>query len=258
MILRSPIVDPAGPCPGEDASDVGSPVSVGLKKVGMESRSYLIVGAGHFGNRAARELLKKDPCCRITVVDRKGAPLERLSGLPIQTALGEGRSFLGRFLAKKNTVDFVVPAVPFHFAFEYLLRKLRPLGARRGRIPCLPGLPNAVRGKSGDLYTSLADFLCPESCPAPSRYCWVTGKRRVKPLYRILEELEGPFESEVIRSEQLGPGVGGFRLKRLLDLQERIERRLRQEQQGLLLLSTASRCHGVTSCLSWQTASDLL
>jgi hypothetical protein len=33
---------------------------------------------------------------------------------------------------------------------------------------------------------------------------------------------------------------------------------LRQEQQGLLLLSTASRCHGVTSCLSWQTASDLL
>ena len=104
-------------------------------------------------------------------------------------------------------------------------------------------------GKTGDLYTSLANFLCPEDCPEPSQYCTVTGKRRPKPLYKILMDLYGPFESRVIRSQQLGPGVGGFKPEVLIDLVEDTQKR--RDTDRLILISTACRCHGVTSALSF-------
>jgi hypothetical protein len=50
----------------------------------------------------------------------------------------------------------------------------------------------------------------------------MTKKRLTKPLYKILNDLKGEFESKVIRSYQLAPGVGGFRLGALLDLLEDI------------------------------------
>jgi hypothetical protein len=106
-----------------------------------------------------------------------------------------------------------------------------------------------MMGKTGDLYTSLSDFLCSEDCPEPARYCTATGRRREKPLYHILKDLKGPFESTVVRSLQLGPGIGGFRPKTLLDLPEDIKKNKRSGRA--VLVSTASRCHGVTSALSF-------
>jgi hypothetical protein len=106
-----------------------------------------------------------------------------------------------------------------------------------------------MTGKTGDLYTSLADFICSEDCPEPAQYCTITKKRRPKPLYQILEDIEGAFESKVIRSLQLAPGVGGFKPEALLDLLENIKKRM--EPHRSMLISTASRCHGVTSALSF-------
>jgi hypothetical protein len=106
-----------------------------------------------------------------------------------------------------------------------------------------------MKGKTGDLYTSLANFLCPEECPEPAQYCTVTKQRRPKPLYQILEGIKAPFESKVIRSQQLGPGVGGYRPAALLDLLENIKKRM--EPPRTILISTSCRCHGVTSALSF-------
>jgi hypothetical protein len=106
-----------------------------------------------------------------------------------------------------------------------------------------------MTGKAGDLYTSLADFLCPEDCPEPSQYCTVTRKRRQKPLYDILGDLKGPFKSRIIISKPLALGVGGFLLKALLALSGEIEKQ--KDSRRLILVSTASRCHGVTSALSF-------
>lgn len=217
----------------------------------MSSRSYLVIGCGRFGSRAVRELLRREPLAEVTAVDKRPKALEPLSELPVRSVRKEALSFLERFVSEENRVDYVIPAVPFHLAFEFLLKRLKPQGARRGRIPPLPGLPNPWTGSSQDLYTSLADFLCPEDCPAPARHCSVTGQKRPKPLNQILSELKGAFHTEVILSEQLGRGVGGFRLETLLHLEDRIKEYMKEERQGLLLLSTASRCHGVTSCLSW-------
>jgi len=215
----------------------------------MSSHSYLIVGCGYFGSRAAEQLLKKDPHSKIIAVDKNPRVIKKLSHLSIETIIDDGLSYLNRFLSEGRTVHYIIPSVPFHFAFEFILLRLKPFGARRTRVPSLSGLPNPVKGKTGDLYTSLADFLCSEDCPEPSRYCTVTRKQREKPLYGILKELKGPFGSRVIISRPLAIGVGGFEPKALLTLLEDIRRRKNPYQ--IVLISTASRCHGVISALSF-------
>jgi hypothetical protein len=215
----------------------------------MSSRSYLIIGGGHFGGRAAKRLQREDPRSRIIVVDEDEKAVRKISSFKVETVIAEGTSYLQQNLSKSQPADYIIPAVPIHLAFEFILLRLKPFGARRARVPSLSGLPNPVKGKTGDLYTSLADFLCPEDCPGPAQYCTVTRERLQNPLYKLLRDLRGPFESEVIRSEQLGPGMGGFRPRVLLDLLRDIQKR--KDKTHLILISTASRCHGVTSALSF-------
>jgi len=215
----------------------------------MKSLSYLIIGCGHFGCRAADQLLKRDPHSKIIAVDKEEKAIQRLSYLPVEIIVDNGLSYLNLYLSEGQAINYIIPAVPFHLAFEYILLSLKPLGARRGKIPLLSGLPNAMQGKTGDLYTSLSDFLCSEDCPEPTRYCTATGKRRAKPLYQILKDLGGPFESKVIRSRPLELGVGGFRPEVLIDLLEDMKEKI--EPGRSILNSTASRCHGVTSALSF-------
>jgi hypothetical protein len=209
--------------------------------------SYLIIGSGHFGSRAAEQLLRKNLRSKILVIDRNKAALKRVSSLPVETVVSDGLAYLGRSLLEDKPLNYIIPAVPSHLAFEFILSRLKGFGAKRGRVPPLSGLPNPVKGKTGDLYTSVADFLCPEDCPGPSPHCTVTKKRREKPLYQILKNLKGPFESKVIISQQLAPGVGGFRLKALLDLSEDVKKL--RNSTPLVLVSTASSCHAVTSAL---------
>jgi len=64
-----------------------------------------------------------------------------------------------------------------------------------------------------------------------------------------LKDLEGPFESKVIRSKQLGLGVGGYLSEDLLKIVREIKKAGASDR--LILISTACRCHGVTSALSF-------
>lgn len=213
----------------------------------MSVPSYLIIGCGHFGGRAAEQLLKKKSHPNIIAVDKNPEAVKKLSHLPIETIVDDGLSYLNQFLSEGRTGHYIIPSVPFHLAFEFILLRLKPIGARRAKVPSLSGLPNPEIGKTGDLYTSLADFLCPEDCPEPSQYCTVTRERRVKPLYSILKDLKGPFESRVIISQPLAIGVGGFQPKELWALLEDV--RKQKNSHDLILISTASRCHAVTSAL---------
>ena len=215
----------------------------------MNPSSYLIIGGGHFGSRAAKQLLKKKSDPKIIAVDKNRNAVKKLSHLPVETVVDDGLSYLSQFLSEGQTANYIIPSVPFHLAFEFILLRLKPFGARRAKVPSLSGLPNSETGKTGDLYTSFADFLCPEDCPEPSRYCTVTRKKRKKPLYDILRELKGPFKTRVIISQPLAIGVGGFQPKELLALLEDVKKQ--KNSRDLILISTASRCHGVTSALSF-------
>jgi len=210
--------------------------------------AYLIIGCGYFGSRAAEKLFQKHPRPKIIVVDKSRRALQKVSRLPVETAVSNGITYLGQFSSEGQKTDYIIPAIPLHLAFEFILSQMKPLGARRVKIPPIPGLPNPMMGNTGDLYTSLANFLCSEDCPEPARYCTITKKRRQKPLYQVLKDLEDTFESMVIRSQQLGPGIGGFRLEALLDLLEDFKRK---DSAQSVLVSTASRCHGVTSAFSF-------
>jgi len=211
--------------------------------------AYLIIGCGHFGSRAAEKLFKKDPRSKIIVVDKIQESIKKICHLPVETAVSDGVLYLNQFLSQRRRADYIIPAVPFHLAVEFILSQLKPLGGKRRKVPPLSGLPNPVSGKTGDLYTSLANFLCSEDCPEPAQYCTTTRQRRPKPLYQILKDLKGSFESKVVRSLQLGPGVGGFRPEALLRLLADIKKKRNSDR--LILISTASRCHGVTSALSF-------
>jgi hypothetical protein len=215
----------------------------------MNPTSCLIIGCGHFGSRAVETLLKKYPRSKIVVVDRHKKEFKNISQLPVETKMGDGITYLKQFLSESGNVDYIIPAVPFHFAFEFILSQLKPLGAKKRKVSDITGLPNPMKGKSGDLYTSIADFLCPEDCPEPPRHCTVTREKRGKTLYKILEDLHGPFESKVIRSKQLGLGVGGYLLQDLLNMVMEIKKAGASDR--LILISTACRCHGVTSALSF-------
>ena len=218
----------------------------------MKPLSYLILGGGHFGRLATERLLQEHPQANILVVDRQAKPLEAFVSLSVKVSLGDVISELDRLLKTAHFFDYVIPCIPFHVAFEYLLRNLKPLGARRSSMPPFPGLPNALMGENGDLYTSLADFLCPEDCSEPPLYCTVTGKSRDKPLYQTLSDAFKSYESRIIQSQQLAPGVGGFPPKILGDLLETLGALAMLGQP--VLISTACRCHGVTSALSFSTS----
>jgi hypothetical protein len=64
-----------------------------------------------------------------------------------------------------------------------------------------------------------------------------------------LKELKGPFETRVIISRPLAVGVGGFPPEEMLAVLEDIKKQ--KGSHDLFLISTASRCHGVTSALSF-------
>ncbi len=212
-------------------------------------KTYLIIGCGHFGGRAAKQLLKNKPHPKIIAVDKNPEEVEKLSHLSVETIVDDGLSYLNQFLSEGRPVNYIIPSVPFHLAFEFILLRLKPIGARRAEVPSIPGLPNPETGKTGDLYTSLSDFLCPEDCPEPSRYCTVTRRRRDKPLYDILRNLKGAFESRVIISQPLAIGVGGFKPGALLALLDEVKKL--KHSAHPVLISTASRCHGVTSASSF-------
>jgi len=218
----------------------------------MKAFSYLILGGGHFGRLAAERLLQENPHSDILVVDRQAKPLEAFDSLPVKVSLGDGILELHRLLKTGHSFDYVIPCTPFHVAFEYLLQSLKPFGAGRSRVPPFSGLPNALMGENGDLYSSLADFLCPDDCAEPPFYCTMTGKRREKPLYQTLADTFQSYESRVIQSQQLAPGVGGFPLRKLGDLLEDL-RGLAMLGQPFLI-STACSCHGVTSAFSFSTS----
>ncbi len=209
----------------------------------------LVIGAGRFGTRAVRILTQK-PHTSVWVVDREECSGEDLSGLPIRMTRQDGVDFLVNNLPLLAPETMVVPAVPIHLAAEWLRRGFSP--ARDVRIIAVPDhlkacLPHTWITEEGSFLVSYADFLCPEDCPEPEDGCTVTGEIR-PPLYEVLAALEAPgFDVHVIQSRQLAPGLGGYSVKNLLDLRDRVL----GSGSDKCLIGTACRCHGTLTGLDF-------
>jgi hypothetical protein len=212
-----------------------------------------IIGAGHFGARAAR-LLSTEMGVPVFVVDIDDSRLADLEKLPVKGIRCDGIRFLVRnyrFLYPGNTI---VPAVPVNLIYEWVKAYLEEdFIIEKVRVPPAIGplLPQTWAGTEGSLLVSYADFICPDNCPEPER-CTVTGEVRDKPLYTLLRQLNvSDFKVHVTRSRQLAPGVGGYRVSALAEVADR----LRKEKGGKWLLGTSCKCHGILTALEVKTVS---
>ncbi|MBU1157373.1 MAG: NAD-binding protein [Proteobacteria bacterium] len=209
-------------------------------------RDILVIGGGRFGRLALERL----PDRVSTVVEPK--PDEALLALAheqgVNLVQASGVDFLAPALAADQPPAWVVPALPRHLLHDWLLRELAPLGARAVEVPqeVLPPAASVFRGEEGQLFVSLADFLCPDDCPEPPKLCTVTGKPRGEPLYQRLAGMSPTgWQVAVLRSRQLAPGVGGCLPGEMLQIKYNIE-----ALGGDWLVATSCRCHGVVSGLS--------
>lgn len=204
-----------------------------------------IIGLGQVGLHAVRYLSKKNKKLRFVLVDPVEARLSLAEGSNKGLVPDEGVSFLEKNLTSNATPDWIIPAVPVHLAAEWCLAKLKSKGFRRIKLPAeiKPLLPNPMQGDNGDIYVSHADFKCPGNCDEPFNICTVTQKPRKRNMFEVLTDINLPaFQSLVIRSRQLGPGIGGYRPSSLFELLEQVK-----QTSSSLLIGTACRCHGVVT-----------
>jgi hypothetical protein len=214
----------------------------------LKNKAIIIIGAGHFGRRAVA-LLSSLPHTSLWVVERDVAKLKSIGSVGAKRIAEDGVRFLAKHFSHLAPSTFVVPAIPAHLAFEWLRAYIDERGTVE-RVPVPKGLalrlPHPLEGSEGSLLVSYADFRCPDDCPEPANRCTITGKTRGTPLYRLLTELQPRgYGVHTIRSQQLAPGVGGYRLKDLKELLGKVS----EGRKGKWLVATACKCHGIVTGL---------
>ncbi len=215
-----------------------------------------IIGCGKFGQRALEFYSSGSQSQSLVLVDSEkrnliaGQALLAGSGVKTLTSSQDAVDYLGGLLEDDENCkdDWIIPTVPLHLAFAVLEK-----ATGRGRLgwDIEPQLPNFCAGERDEVYSSLADFLCPSDCPQPRRYCYHTKEQRQPSLLNWLAGVEyrvagRKLPSIILPSTQIGPGLGGFPLRRLLRIINFVKKRC----PSPLLFSTACRCHGVTNILA--------
>ena len=218
-----------------------------MKREHTRESIYWVVGAGKFGTRAVRTLLSENPGAKLVLID---SDLEKLQEWKpsVETAAADGIAYLIGRMGQGPEPDWVIPAIPVHVALELITGLLpKDVHIEPARIPSdiREKLPHSIMAEADQLWVSHADFRCPSNCPEPDEHCTITRKPRKPDMYRLLEEMAASgFDSVVVRSHQLAPGVGGYRPADIKRALSRVKR-----AKGLLLFSTACRCHGVVNAV---------
>jgi hypothetical protein len=218
------------------------------RKGAVQMESFWILGAGRFGSLAVQRILTRKKVSRLVVVDRDVHALKRLTDKPIETIEQDAIDFLVHYPGLGS--EWIVPAIPVHVAYAWLCRQLAREGVVTQRAaPAIleQKVPNPLRAKTGTLYASFATFHCPDDCDEPDESCTVTGEVREANLFDVVRkiEVEG-YVTQVVRSHQLAPGVGGYQLSVLWQLLEESRSTAKD-----ILVATACRCHGVIDALKY-------
>jgi len=205
---------------------------------------FWIIGGRKFGLKAAEELCKANPSDQITLVELEKTVCRQIRKLGYQTVCMDGLQYLDRHLIGAHDPDWIVPAIPLHTAYEWIRAKMSARYViERITIPkdLVTELPNPINTETGQLYISIADFKCPESCSEPDEICTHTGKPRLMVLHEFLKSIQRKdLKTVLIRSHQLAPGVGGYTPRTLFAALNEVE-----TTRGSVLLGTACSCHGV-------------
>ena len=202
-----------------------------------------IIGVGRFGLAAVKRLSKQHKDWQFVLVDQELKNLLKVKGPNIVFEHSNGIKFLNDCLEPGAKVSWIIPSLPVHLVWEWCRMKMGSDRLVQTRLS--PGidslLPNPMHGANGDIYASNADFICPANCSEPEDYCTVTKCPRKQDMFARLETLHyKDYFPIVLRSRQIGPGIGGYSPAQLFSFLEKVE-----QHKGSLLLCTACRCHGV-------------
>ncbi|MCK5915072.1 MAG: hypothetical protein KAG92_02950 [Deltaproteobacteria bacterium] len=134
-----------------------------------------IIGCGKFGRRALEFYSLQKQSQSLVLIDSEkenllaSKVLLGRSGVKFTTSSQDAVIYLAELLkGPENCLDdWIIPTVPLHLAFAVLCRVT---GRRRLKWKSKPALPNLCIGERDEIYSSLADFLCPADCPQPRRY----------------------------------------------------------------------------------------
>lgn len=211
-----------------------------------------VLGAGKFGCRAAEKLGQNDPSLTLRVIDDDLNRLQQMAGYSVEKIAMDGIDLLSIIDQADYSSDWIIPAIPHHVAFEWIYRKLLQskleIDIIIPSVDLMERFPNPIRTLTGAIYTSHADFICPENCPEPAKICLHTGKQRPVALWRYLGRASfTDYKSIVIQSHQLMAGVGGYPFGAL-----RKAFKILLKYRGKVLLATACKCHGVVHAFKIQ------
>lgn len=199
-----------------------------------------IMGAGRFGRLAASRLAG---AYRIIMVDASEKQLEKVTHPGVHCRYQDGVQYLDEHLFPDTDAAWIIPCLPVHLAWEWCCKKLgsRRLISHTVDRDIKAVLPNPIQSCTTHIYVSHADFVCPDNCSEPDTICTKTGQPRKKPMYSLLESMHfKDYKPLVIRSHQIGPGVGGYSPGQLYQLLTDIK-----NAENKILVSTACKCHGV-------------
>jgi hypothetical protein len=207
---------------------------------------FFIAGYGKFGKLALARLRDSFPDALLTVLEPRLEAGESRIDAYVEFVQVDAVSFLSASTEIAGS-DWIIPMVPFHLAASLILAILPDAIAVPVPKPILTMVPNPYPVDQTCLCSSVADFLCPDSC-SEGDFCSVTGEYRV-PLCLRLKEIRIPdFTLGVLRSRQILPGVGGYQAADFNVLAEQVGQRNN-------IIATACRCHAVLTAIKRDTKS---
>jgi D-arabinose 1-dehydrogenase-like Zn-dependent alcohol dehydrogenase len=121
----------------------------------LENKAIIIIGAGHFGQRAAA-LLKAVPHASLWIVERDIPTLKKLGTMGAKRIAEDGVRFLAKHFSHLAPSTFIT-CRPVHLAFEWL----RTYMNRKGTVAAVP-VPKSfgLRLPRGTAARLIAGQLC--------------------------------------------------------------------------------------------------
>ena len=89
-----------------------------------------IIGAGRFGRLAVKRLQKN---FHLVIIDIDKNRLNAIEGSNITLEQGNGIDYLTDNLRQKTMLDWIIPTLPVHLAWEWSQKKIGTHGVKNGK-----------------------------------------------------------------------------------------------------------------------------
>lgn len=202
---------------------------------------FILVGFGKFGRLAFDRLKTRFSSADFIIVDPILNLDSSLSNERIQLFPGNW----GAFLADCHELldpDLIVPVAPSNIAVTYILVSKPETEPTDLPKEVALNFQNFSFVDRSTMWMSHANFMCPDDCEEEET-CAITGTRRTPMFNKIQDISVSGFQTLVIRSSQVLPGVGAYTFHDLRLICESVV------PGKNYLIATSCKCHAIMSAI---------